>query len=132
MSEITMQRLQRTAVSLAGATMAVLSAGKKQTRKMRAKKKASFLQGKEVIVMKKSTFAAILIFLSAAVGALVAAYMYIQRREKELDEYEQLLFSEEFNQSVPDDEPEEDEEVPAPVVEMELDEEDPDITNLSE
>ena len=72
--------------------------------------------------MKKSTFAAILVFLSAAVGALVAAYMYIQRREKELDEYEQLLFSEEFNQTVPsmDDETEEDiHEVPAPAVEEE-------------
>ena len=69
--------------------------------------------------MKKSTFAAILVFLSAAVGALVAAYMYIQRREKELDEYEQLLFSEEFNQTVPSAEEEESHEVPAPAVEDE-------------
>ncbi|OUP05180.1 hypothetical protein B5F36_02500 [Anaerofilum sp. An201] len=65
--------------------------------------------------MKKSTFAAILVFLAAVAGALAAAYMYIQRREKELDEYEQLLFSEEFNQEVPEDE----EEVPAPAAEEE-------------
>ena len=39
-------------------------------------------------------------FLASAVGALTAAWLYIRRREKELDEYEQLLFSEDF-----DDEP---------------------------
>lgn len=45
--------------------------------------------------MKKSTtFVALALFLSAAVGALTAAWLYIRRREKELDEYEQLLFSE--------------------------------------
>ena len=46
--------------------------------------------------MKNSTFAAILMFLAAAVGGLVAAALYLRRREKELDEYEQLLFSEDF------------------------------------
>ena len=46
--------------------------------------------------MKNSTFAAILAFLAAAVGALVAAALYLRRREKELDEYEQLLYSEDF------------------------------------
>ncbi len=45
--------------------------------------------------MKKSTtLVALALFLSAAVGALTAAWLYIRRREKELDEYEQLLFSE--------------------------------------
>ena len=78
----------------------------------------------DAITMKKSTFAAIVIFLSAAVGALVAAYLYIQRREKELDEYEQLLFSEEFSDTVPapkaEEEPaEEEQEVPAPQAEAE-------------
>ena len=71
----------------------------------------------ETITMKKSTFAAILVFLAAVAGALAAAYMYIQRREKELDEYEQLLFSEEFNQEVPEEEKEE--VVPAPAAEEE-------------
>lgn len=52
---------------------------------------------------KTTTFVAIILFLSAAVGALTAAWLYIRRREKELDEYEQLLFSEDF-----DDMPEED------------------------
>ena len=48
--------------------------------------------------MKQSTFAAIIVFLAAATGALAAAWMYIRRREKELDEYEQLLFSEDFDE----------------------------------
>lgn len=58
------------------------------------------------IVMKKSHFAAVLLFLAAAVGALTAGYLYIRRREKELDEYESLLFSEDFDE---DEAPEADE-----------------------
>ena len=50
------------------------------------------------IVMKKSHFAAVLLFLAAAMGALTAGYLYIRRREKELDEYESLLFSEDFDE----------------------------------
>lgn len=42
--------------------------------------------------MKKSTFAAILAFLACAVGALTAFAIYLWKREKELAEYEQLLF----------------------------------------
>ncbi len=42
---------------------------------------------------KSGSFAAMVLFLSAAVGALTAAWLYIRRREKELDEYEQLLFN---------------------------------------
>lgn len=48
--------------------------------------------------MKHSTFVAILLFLASAVGALTAAWLYIRRREKELDEYEQLLFSEDLDE----------------------------------
>ncbi len=115
-----LHRLKKKAVSLAGGVIAVKSAIKKFKRKNNAKHNQVSLQRKEVITMKKSTFAAILVFLSAAVGALVAAYMYIQRREKELDEYEQLLFSEEFNQTAPSSDEEEDiHEVPAPAVEDE-------------
>ncbi len=44
-------------------------------------------------MMKKSTFGAALAFLAAAAGALTAVAIYLYRREKELDEYEQLLFS---------------------------------------
>ena len=36
--------------------------------------------------------------LAAAVGALTAAWLYVRRREKELDEYEQLLFSEDLDE----------------------------------
>ena len=70
---------------------------------------------KEEITMKKSTLVAVVAFLSAIAGALAALFLYLRRREKELDEYEALLFSEEFN-----DEPEEaragahDEDEPAP------------------
>lgn len=64
------------------------------------------------ITMKKSTFAAILAFIAAATGALVAAALYIRRREKELDEYEQLLFSEDFNDSIEEDEDQEEDEEP--------------------
>lgn len=51
----------------------------------------------DIIVMKKSTFAAILVFFAAVAGALAAVYFYLRRRESELDEYEQLLFSEDFS-----------------------------------
>lgn len=44
-------------------------------------------------MMKKTTFGAVLAFLFAAAGALTAAAIYLYRREKELDEYERLLFS---------------------------------------
>ena len=47
--------------------------------------------------MKQSTFVALVLMLAAAVGALTAAWLYVRRREKELDEYEQLLFSEDFS-----------------------------------
>ena len=44
-------------------------------------------------MMKKTTFGAALAFLFAAAGALTAAALYLHHREKELDEYERLLFS---------------------------------------
>ena len=67
--------------------------------------------------MKNTTFAAILMFLAAAVGALVAGALYLRRREKELDEYEQLLFSEDFSDEdeAEDPEQEEDEMVDVPL-----------------
>ena len=70
--------------------------------------------------MKNTTFAAILMFLAAAVGALGAGALYLRRREKELDEYEQLLFSEDFSDDEADEdeadlEPEEDVTVEAPL-----------------
>ena len=54
--------------------------------------------------MKNTTFAAILMFLAAAVGALVAVALYLRRREKELDEYERLLFSDDYEDDDYDDE----------------------------
>lgn len=48
-------------------------------------------------MMKKTTFGAMLAFLFAAAGALTAAALYLYHREKELDEYERLLFSDDYD-----------------------------------
>lgn len=66
-------------------------------------------KSREVVTMKKSTLVAVLVALGAVAGVLAALYAYVLRREKELDEYEQLLFSEEFNDDLPYD----DEDLPA-------------------
>ena len=50
--------------------------------------------------MKKSTFGAVLAFFFAAAGALTAAALYLYHREKELDEYERLLFGEDDAETV--------------------------------
>ena len=57
-------------------------------------------------MMKKSTFGAVLAFLFAAAGALTAAALYLYHREKALDEYERLLFSDDYDDF--DDEDDED------------------------
>lgn len=67
---------------------------------------------KDVITMKKSTFAAIIALLAAIAGALGAAFFYLRRREEELDEYEQLLFSEDYSDEM-DEMPKQAEEEPA-------------------
>ena len=63
-------------------------------------------------MMKKSTFGAALAFLAAVAGVLTAVALYLYRREKELDEYEKLLFSDEYDDD-DDMEPMEDDEEPA-------------------
>ena len=55
-------------------------------------------------MMKKTTFGAVLAFLFAAAGALAAVAVYLRRREKELDEYERLLFSDDYEDDDYDDE----------------------------
>ena len=67
-------------------------------------------------MMKKSTFGAVLAFLFVAAGALTAAALYLYRREKELDEYERLLFSDDYA----DDAEDEDEDMWDVVREMEM------------
>lgn len=57
--------------------------------------------------MKKTGFIAAVAALSAAAGALAVGAVYLRRREKELDEYEELLFGEglgENKDSVPAEE----------------------------
>ncbi len=44
--------------------------------------------------MKKSCLIAVIAVLAAVAGALAAVAVYLRRREKELDEYERLLFGE--------------------------------------
>lgn len=63
-------------------------------------------------MMKKSTFGAALAFLAAVAGVLTAVALYLYRREKELDECEKLLFSDEYDDD-DDMEPMEDDEEPA-------------------
>ena len=58
--------------------------------------------------MKKSCLIAVVAALAAVAGALVAVAVYLRRREKELDEYERLLFGE--DEAVPADTEEQTEE----------------------
>ena len=66
--------------------------------------------------MKKSCLIAVVATLAAVAGALAAVAVYLRRREKELDEYEQLLFSEDFKD---EDDYDEDEEAAEPQEEAE-------------
>ena len=86
-----------------GAAQTALAAGEayRTGKKIKRVREALRPQKEDVITMKKSTFAAILVFFAAIAGALTAAYMYLRRREAELDEYEQLLFSEDFSHEEP-------------------------------
>ena len=54
--------------------------------------------------MKKSCLVAVIAVLAAVAGALAAVALYLNRREKELDEYERLRFGEDDAETV---EPEE-------------------------
>ncbi len=54
--------------------------------------------------MKKSCLVAEIAVLASVAGALAAVALYLNRREKELDEYERLLFGEDDAETV---EPEE-------------------------
>ena len=66
--------------------------------------------------MKKTGLIAAIAALSAAAGALTVGALYLRRREKELDEYEELLFGD--TEEIPVEEPEEEQKV-----EIQLDEE---------
>ena len=61
--------------------------------------------------MKKSCLIAVITVLAAVAGALAAVAVYLHRREKELDEYERLLFGEDDAATVEPAAPAED---PAP------------------
>ena len=50
--------------------------------------------------MKKSCLVAVIAVLAAVAGALAAVALYLNRREKELDEYERLLFGEDDPETV--------------------------------
>ena len=54
--------------------------------------------------MKKSCLVAVIAVLAAVAGALAAVALYLNRREKELDEYERLLFSDDYEDDDYDDE----------------------------
>ena len=84
---------------------AVVSTASALIRLVRGQRAKALDKMKGEITMKKSTLVALLVFLSAVAGALAAGYCYLLKREKELDEYEQMLFSEEYDE---DDLPAED------------------------
>lgn len=69
--------------------------------KTQLKPKAPLHRKGELPSMKKSFVFTVLAVFAALVGVLTAAYLHLRRREKELDEYENLLFSEEFNTQTP-------------------------------
>ena len=50
--------------------------------------------------MKKSCLIAVVTALAAVAGALTAVAVYLRRREKELDEYERLLFGDDDAETV--------------------------------
>lgn len=109
----------KTAVAgVTGAALAIGSAGRTVKDGAAALKKKALGKKKksvEVIEVKKTTVIALLVALAAVAGVLGALYFYVLRREKELDEYEQLLFSEDFNDDLlEEDYEDEDEPAPAP------------------
>ncbi len=91
-------------------------------------KSALSVNKEDVVVMKKSTLIAILAALSAVIGVLVAMCVYLRRRESELDEYEQLLFSEDFSHEEAEDEADETESSDEILPEPAPAEEEPDET----
>ena len=75
------------------------------------KLKHCFNRTKECVKpMKKSCLIAVIAALAAVAGALAAVAVYLRRREKELDEYERLLFGDDDAETV---EPEAPAEAPA-------------------
>ena len=72
--------------------------------RFRRKLREKLHRKKEKNDMKKTTLIAIVAALAALAGALAAVAIYLRRREKELDEYEKLLFSEEFEEEAPAEE----------------------------
>lgn len=68
--------------------MRKIANGKNQVKQYFTRKKES------VKPMKKTMLIAVIAALAAIAGALAAIAVYLHRREKELDEYEKLLFDE--------------------------------------
>ena len=78
------------------------------------KLKRRFDQKKECAEpMKKSCLIAVIATLAAIAGALAAVAVYLRRREKELDEYERLLFGEDDAATVEPEAPAAEEAAPA-------------------
>ena len=51
--------------------------------------------------MKKTTLIALLTLLAASFGAVAVAFVYLRRREADLEEYEDLLFDENYADEIP-------------------------------
>lgn len=110
-------KILRNSAKLAGAAAVAARALYAGANVKKQVSRALHPQKEDVVTMKKSTLIAILVFFSAGAGALGAAFLYLRRREAELDEYEQLLFSEDFSHEEPsDDESEADETRDEPIM----------------
>lgn len=75
---------------------ALLCAAKKEKNMlMEMLDKKAYKAGEDNAKMKKSTVVTLTLLLATAAGALGMGYYYLMRRQKELEEYEQLLLGEE-------------------------------------
>lgn len=121
--------MQKLAFHAAGGALAgirLLNTGRRAKRKIRRihkqlNRRLHPVRVKEnEIIMKKSTLGIMAIGVAAAAGAVAAGAFYLYRREKELDEYEKLLFDDEFEEETSGEQSEEPEENGEDEVEVEI------------
>ena len=79
-------------LTLFGQGLATVSKGKARAERRKQSEEST---------MKNTTLIAIIAMLAAAAGALAAAFCYLRRREEELEDYEDMLFSEDYAEEIP-------------------------------
>ena len=96
----------KTSVHMASALLDGLQLGLYLACRYQEMKKRLAREKESARPMKKSCLIAVIAALAAVAGALAAVAVYLRRREKELDEYERLLFGE--DEAVPVEDEDED------------------------